>query len=318
MHNFTYVRIALVGTLLAAVTISLGAIPPATQSGHDASIQLEHFENTVPEPESSPDSLASTSTYFLVRQDLRRCAFPRCGGYFVRRVNQPVTRCQNGTWAQQCYVSEIDWNGQVEVDARKALLRGSLARSTNAPNFGALRVTESWQAASNNTPTGFFYRVKDRGIRCITHPCLTHHAAMLNSTSQREIAGVDFGNVGSNEQVTANAGTAMAQPDGVVVAGRPVVVRGPAGRAYSLRASQFYLRADKQVVEQPDKPPSKAGCKRTGCSGQVCSDEDVMTTCEYRPEYACYRRARCERQTNGKCGWTQTPELSACLRNPPR
>lgn len=63
-----------------------------------------------------------------------------------------------------------------------------------------------------------------------------------------------------------------------------------------------------------------AACRPTGCSGQVCSDQEVVTTCEFRPEYACYKEsfARCERQANGQCGWTQTPQLAACLQNPPQ
>lgn len=59
---------------------------------------------------------------------------------------------------------------------------------------------------------------------------------------------------------------------------------------------------------------STDGCKRTGCSGQICSDEDVVTTCEFRPEYACYQAAVCERQLNGECGWTETEDLTQCLR----
>lgn len=69
---------------------------------------------------------------------------------------------------------------------------------------------------------------------------------------------------------------------------------------------------------EPSKPPSDITCKKTGCSGTVCSTEDVVTTCEYRPEYACYRKATCERQPDGACGWAQTPELTACLANPPQ
>ena len=61
--------------------------------------------------------------------------------------------------------------------------------------------------------------------------------------------------------------------------------------------------------------PLGRACQKTGCSGQICSDEDVATTCEYRDEYACYRDAVCERQADGECGWTQTDELSACLAN---
>ena len=58
-------------------------------------------------------------------------------------------------------------------------------------------------------------------------------------------------------------------------------------------------------------------CKPTGCSGQICSDQDMITTCEYRAQYACYKDAICERQTTGQCGWTQTTKLKSCLANPP-
>jgi len=54
-------------------------------------------------------------------------------------------------------------------------------------------------------------------------------------------------------------------------------------------------------------------CKATGCSRQICSDQEVVTTCEFKNEYVCYRTARCERQKNGQCGWTPTEELVACL-----
>jgi eight-cysteine-cluster-containing protein len=63
----------------------------------------------------------------------------------------------------------------------------------------------------------------------------------------------------------------------------------------------------------PSSTPKVGDCRPTGCSGQICADEDVVTTCEFRPEYACYGTARCERQTNGRCGWTMTPELQSCL-----
>lgn len=59
-------------------------------------------------------------------------------------------------------------------------------------------------------------------------------------------------------------------------------------------------------------------CRPTGCSGQICSDVDVASTCEYRSEYACYRTAECKRQANGSCGWTQSSTLLACLANPPQ
>jgi len=57
----------------------------------------------------------------------------------------------------------------------------------------------------------------------------------------------------------------------------------------------------------------KISCKITGCSNQICANKDVVTTCEIRPEFACYQNAVCERQASGECGWTQTAELKECL-----
>ena|SRR3989344_1981033 len=64
-------------------------------------------------------------------------------------------------------------------------------------------------------------------------------------------------------------------------------------------------------ADEPILPSNN--CKVTGCSGQLCSDEDILTTCEYSAEYACYKTAECKRQEDGKCGWTPTEELVSCL-----
>jgi hypothetical protein len=73
------------------------------------------------------------------------------------------------------------------------------------------------------------------------------------------------------------------------------------------------------VAEAPSDDVAVAGCVRAGCSQQLCipEGEDRMTTCEFRAEYACYREAVCERQPDGECGFSPTPELSACLESPP-
>jgi hypothetical protein len=63
-----------------------------------------------------------------------------------------------------------------------------------------------------------------------------------------------------------------------------------------------------------DAPPA---CRIAGCSGELCIEPGApgVSTCEWRPEYACYQQASCELQENGACDWTLTPELSACLAN---
>lgn len=58
---------------------------------------------------------------------------------------------------------------------------------------------------------------------------------------------------------------------------------------------------------------TSAACRPTGCSSQICSDQDVASTCEYREAYACYKTAECKRQASGQCGWIQTTALAQCL-----
>lgn len=56
-------------------------------------------------------------------------------------------------------------------------------------------------------------------------------------------------------------------------------------------------------------------CMRSGCSGTVCQAwdaEPTMTTCEWREEYACFKKIECG-CTEGQCVWQMTPEFSTCL-----
>ncbi len=67
--------------------------------------------------------------------------------------------------------------------------------------------------------------------------------------------------------------------------------------------------------------PTVAACITGGCSGEICTEEDsaeadMTSICVYRPEYACFKHSRCERQPNGQCGWTQTSALNQCITSP--
>lgn len=82
----------------------------------------------------------------------------------------------------------------------------------------------------------------------------------------------------------------------------------PSGLSEQADELRIPVRFEKTVA-----PPAARACIVTGCSGQLCADEEVITTCEYKEAYACYKNARCEQQASGKCGWTETPELRACV-----
>jgi eight-cysteine-cluster-containing protein len=302
MSKTTWVTVALgavaVMTLILAITVPRGDVDHTITKTDDVS----------PASSAPVEPLADRSAYFTIRKDVRRCAAPMCGGYFVRRANNQRMKCSNQRAALDCYVAEIDWNGNTKVEPSRALLRGEIVDGvkSRAGKFDRLRVLESWQGAGKNA-TSEFYRVRDLRINCITHPCMTHHEARLNSTFERDIAGVELNSAGASDAVIQEAVQAMRSQEGILISGSHRRETGPAGTAETLIASQIYLRAMGDTAST--KP-----CMRTGCSGQVCSDQDVMTTCEYRTEYECYKKATCERQTNGECGWTQTKELTSCLK----
>ncbi len=60
-------------------------------------------------------------------------------------------------------------------------------------------------------------------------------------------------------------------------------------------------------------------CVIGGCSGELCAEEggELVSNCIYNPAFVCYKSAKCERQATGSCGWTETPELKACIDNAP-
>lgn len=58
-------------------------------------------------------------------------------------------------------------------------------------------------------------------------------------------------------------------------------------------------------------------CVVGGCSGELCLPEDqggLASICIIEPHYACYKKARCEVQQSGVCGWTETREFAACIK----
>ena len=76
------------------------------------------------------------------------------------------------------------------------------------------------------------------------------------------------------------------------------------------------IEAPKEVQRGED-----AGCKRAGCSRELCIEATagfVATPCVWREHYRCYEEAECIRQVDGRCGWTQTEALRGCIENASR
>lgn len=70
----------------------------------------------------------------------------------------------------------------------------------------------------------------------------------------------------------------------------------------------------------PSSTPSPSlsqDCKIAGCNREICTEadkaSDIVSDCEWKEEYACYKNARCEVQADTTCGWTQDETLAKCL-----
>lgn len=266
------------------------------------------------------DHKDSTFTYYTIQKDYRKCLFPLCGGYHVARVNRAYTRCADGSWQEACYVSDIDWDAMgllpeqvdsVRNSTKAVLLRGEITTKDylGFPGMGQLVPSEAWIANNDNQAQGLFTKVVDSGIRCITTPCNTLKETKVNSRRNTILAELDFEWSDAADDEISKAFVNIGDGTGVLVAGYRYWFYD-AGWHKGRLVTQFWRR----ILAPP--APSPVECVVGGCSSQVCSEaggDPIVTTCEWRPEYACYQTATCEVQPNGQCGWTPTEELNTCL-----
>ena len=74
-----------------------------------------------------------------------------------------------------------------------------------------------------------------------------------------------------------------------------------------------------KIVNTPDgqmpECTTDLDCITGGCSGTVChkKGDNIFTTCEYRPEYGCYKQIECGCIDN-KCQWDKNAEFEKCFQ----
>jgi eight-cysteine-cluster-containing protein len=106
---------------------------------------------------------------------------------------------------------------------------------------------------------------------------------------------------------------------GVVLVSAAIVAYAVTNQVASVLDQQAPIQATDETMENNNG--TFGGCVPAGCSGTICAEAteaaDIVTTCEYRDEYACYKLTTCERQLDGKCGWTPAAGFASCLNDPP-
>ncbi|MBI2390951.1 MAG: hypothetical protein HYV09_15275 [Deltaproteobacteria bacterium] len=247
--------------LASAAALVLGCSAATDVGDEDGEVDTESSEGAA--------SISSTSTYFSVRVDVRRCMFPMCGGFWVKRVNKANTKCFDGRYAKECYVAEMDWSAagltSEDVADRGAIVVrgtiGSLEYGTQG-TWGVFKPTEVWSAASGSTPSGSFYRVEYNGIMCVRAPCFDKTADKLNSTISRSLSDLD-GALGEK------AGSAV-HLETILAAG---TVHNTSNGGRALSTTEFWTRVAHKPVD-PSACLVDSDCTMTAYNKPVTSEAD--------------------------------------------
>ncbi len=177
---------------------------------------------------------------YVVRQDMRLCPSPLCGGYWVALANAARTRCQDGLRRPRCYVARaLDTKGGAITGIEEgALVRGAI--DLGRDDLGELRVAAVYDPAGKAAPTGGWYRLADNGIRCVRAPCFSTTVAQVNGKTRTPVSSVDLAASGATAAEVARASRAVATKDGLYARGR---FGRTADGGTVFRTLRLYLRA---------------------------------------------------------------------------
>jgi hypothetical protein len=245
------------GLVMALLLVACGEAPPAPQFTEEQGSVADLLD------------AASTSAFYTIRRDERRCAWPLCGGYWVTRVNRAKTLCADGRLAPRCYIVDLDWSNTDLTEQERmfgdnpVLLHGTLSLADFDNNMlGILTVDELWRAAAGNNPRGVFYVLGASNVQCIRDPCPTFiNAYRLNSDASRAINRLS-GRFGAEVQ-------ALLSQEKIIVAGS---IYETAHRGDRLAVNQYYRRA---MHEQSDLDcNSDAECTTSAYTHSISSSDE--------------------------------------------
>lgn len=208
-------------------------------------------------------------TFYAVKPDYRKCAFPMCGGWHLTPVNQysihPQTEDEAydslGLLPNSIYVSYLNFKAmglsakQVEelkglIHTQQVLLRGNVTSKKPNPRntfkVSTLNANGAWVSANNNLPVGPYQKITSTGIVCITTPCPYFNTQFLNGNYSAQIDDLNLEAVELTEAQQAAAWEAISTT-GLIITGTTYTFTGfdetgaEPGIGNGVKASQVFF-----------------------------------------------------------------------------
>lgn len=226
---------------LFASSLALALTAMGCAVGTESAGESTGDEDLKTETASQSDGLTVGSVAaYAIRADMRKCAAPNCGGFYVRRLNGASTRCADGISRSECYLvgANLDnlglsyWEESSFLDsisAGRAIVIGSIVIGSRVGivigskgivigskgSYGALVIHQAYVAQDAVAPSGTYYKVESNGTTCKKAPCFSYDYEKLNGTSAGTFSSFEADDARLQKTVTA----AVTSGDDVIVAG---------------------------------------------------------------------------------------------------
>lgn len=239
---------------------------------------------------SEEDALSATArAYVTLQRDLKKCAAPKCGGWYAKDVNKanPTPR----------YVASLDFkNANLDEDSidqvlsapdGEVVLRAKLGPVDAVSGTRALLVYEAYRGLPGMTPaSGDFYyatKLKDPQIQCFTAPCNNLETKKLNTTQTQDLTRTDiaFQDRIDNAWLTARA----TEADAIIVGNVHSGAQFPGGKEKVLSARNVFLKLPE--IQGPCPQFKLAACPAGQTRTYVRDTDRCVLPGECVPSGAC-------------------------------
>jgi hypothetical protein len=226
---------------------------------------------------------AGSKTSVTARRDVRRCASPACGGWFLRDANRKTA--EQYVWTLDFAAAGFDdaTAGKIlTAPPEDLLLQGKLGSADAKTKQRTFQVHDAWRglpgvgAAAGDA---LFAAWTEPHIACVAAPCLNQTARKVNASATVAFSQYDVG-AAVKDLVDADWLTSRVRAHGALVAAR--VVEGAklaAGPEKVLAISQVFV-----------KLPERAGPCRAAPTKACAAGEEVVYQ---RDENRCVNAVGC-------------------------